>query len=401
MKIIELRPDLQLVKNNFDGYKLSLEQTPILKETIISPGRVFPAGSEFSFLHSSLFQLHNHLISDPWLMNHCYYIDAASSVQKICYDVTTGKLRPPISQFQFAITRPSTEGVYNSDFKFISEKFAALSDGVGNLLIIDTGDRQKNVEWKLVQSLQPLDGKGFIIQDGKFSVESEEKIINCLLLHVDQIDGKFHNIVDWITLKHGGEVWSLESHRTIQGKGSLSYLSLDPTCKAIVYCSNSPYKYTYDKNHEIIKEPDDVAAIPAAPENPQAEESETFQWFPNGDDITVNFHVNPNTSKEQCVVKCDKTHIEVKCQEQVYINSDIFAEIKSDSTTWTIDNGFMQLNLQKKDSELLWPYLIPGGPAEGLDEQRPVTNLNSQIEECDFDSEDFFIGKLSAIYCLN
>lgn len=32
MKIVELRPDSKLLKGNFDGYKLSLEPIPILKQ---------------------------------------------------------------------------------------------------------------------------------------------------------------------------------------------------------------------------------------------------------------------------------------------------------------------------------------------------------------------------------
>lgn len=63
MKIIELRPDSKLLKSNFDGYKLSLEPIPILKlENISKPHQVAAdSATEYSFLHSSLFQLHNHL----------------------------------------------------------------------------------------------------------------------------------------------------------------------------------------------------------------------------------------------------------------------------------------------------------------------------------------------------
>lgn len=91
-KIIELRADPKLLKSNFDGYKLSLDPIPILRlENVPIPYRITPnlSAGEFSEKHSSLFQLHNHLVNDPWLSNTAYYFDVSSSVQKIHYDVST------------------------------------------------------------------------------------------------------------------------------------------------------------------------------------------------------------------------------------------------------------------------------------------------------------------------
>ena len=90
-KIIELRADPKLLKSNFDGYKLSLDPIPILRlEDVPLPYRITPnlSAGEYSEKHVSLFQLHNHLVSDPWLNNTAYYFDVSSSVQKINYDVS-------------------------------------------------------------------------------------------------------------------------------------------------------------------------------------------------------------------------------------------------------------------------------------------------------------------------
>lgn len=89
-KVIELRADSKLLKSNFDGYKLSLEPIPILRlENIPLPHKITPnlAAGEFSEKHSSLFQLQNLLIADPWLPNSAYYLDVSSTIQKVNYDV--------------------------------------------------------------------------------------------------------------------------------------------------------------------------------------------------------------------------------------------------------------------------------------------------------------------------
>jgi CS domain len=405
MKVIDLRPDSKLLKSNFDGYKLSLEPIPIIRcENIPKPHVVAPdTSSEYSFLHSSLYQLQNHLVSDPWLQNSAYFLDSSFNIQKIFYDNNTGKLKPLSPVFRYSTKRPALAGgVYNCNFKFISEKFSVLSDGFGKLHIIETGDRQKNDEWKSLQVLQPLDGSGFIIQDAKFAIEKEEKLIHCLLLHIESIEGKFYNIINWITLKQGKEskIWELSARRTIQGRGNFYYLSLDPKCTSIVYSTNQPYKYTLDTVNEIVEELPDELPI----ENLQVDDS-NYEWTQDQECITVDFKRPAEATKDQYSVVCQKNHISVKHQSETLIDADLFSEIDTDMTTWSLESDSFQVTLVKKDAEAFWPFLVPGGPfmksSEKVDpplNNAPVSDLNAQMEDCDYGDdgqmdEEFFIGE--------
>lgn len=409
MKVIDLRPDSKLLKSNFDGYKLSLDAIPILRlENINMPHKVKLTSSEYSLSHSMLFQLHNHLVPDPWLANTAYYIDNTLSVQRIQYDTQSGRLKPAQVVYKFSNNQEQMEGSYNTEIKFISEKYALLSNGTGILQIIDTGDRQKVDEWKRLDSLEPID-KSFILQDARFKIEKGEKIIHCLLLHIDQFDGKFFNIIDWITLKEESSTkkWKNAARRTVQGKGSLYYLSLDVHCTSIIYSSNHEYKYTFDSVNEIVQ---DVEM--ESDKAKQATDSESsFQWSQKGEDITINFSQIPDAMKDDYHVKCHQNHVEVKCGDEFLLNSDLFAEIDVDLTTWTLENDFLQLNLIKKTPELIWPYLIPGGPSEVISSteksnqllsSQPAPDLNAQMEECDFgeeghENDEYFIGKTSFV----
>lgn len=62
--------------------------------------------------------------------------------------------------------------------------------------------------------------------------------------------------------------------------------------------------------------------------------------------------------------------------------------------------------LVKQNPDLIWPFFIAGGPSENINNRQmnaPLSNLTSQIEECDFglnghDGEnEFFIGLYSII----
>lgn len=411
MKVLDLRPDPKLLKTNFDGYKLSLETTPVLKlENISKPLKISQTSSEFSFLHSILFSLHNHLVSDPWLSNTAYYIDHSLTIYKVFYQSNSGKLNSS-AVFKFKNNNQSPtkkkEGTFNAEIKFISEKYALISDGTGSLLIVDTGDRQKNDEWKKIDSINPLDDddNGFILQDAKFTIENGEKTIHSLLLHIKQIDDKFYNIIDWITLQEDTNTkkWKSISNRRIKGKGTLYYLSFDIYCTSIVYSSNHEYKYVFDSVNEIVEEPTPSEVVPM-----QTDESViNFQWSQKKEEITINFNRIAEATKDMYNVKCLQSHIEIKCEEEFLIDSDLFAEIDIDLTTWSLENDYLQLNLVKRQPELIWPYLTPTGPKEIssgckktqlLSSHQPVADLNTQMEECDYgddgrQNDEYFIGK--------
>jgi hypothetical protein len=124
-KIIELRPDSKLLKSNFDGYKLSLEPIPILRlENVPIPNRISPnlSAGEYSEKHSSLFQLHNHLIADPWLSNTAYYFDVTSSIQKIHYDVSVSSVSRELQQL---LTKTSSTG-FNRKAQSTSSSLQAI-----------------------------------------------------------------------------------------------------------------------------------------------------------------------------------------------------------------------------------------------------------------------------------
>lgn len=402
MQVIELRPDTRLLKSNFDGYKLSLEPIPVLKQELSStPDRVQRNdNSEYSFLHVSLFQLHNHLVSDPWLQNTAYFLDSNFTIQKVHYDTNNGKLKPTSAVFRNGTIKRElgATGIYNCDFKFISEKYTIFSDGIGAIKLLDTGDRLKSVEWKNVISLHPLGDDhegGFLILDAKFLIDNGEQQIHFLLVHVHQIDSKFFAILNWIVLKQNQETkeWATFSRRTLKGKGNPCHVSFDPKCRGLVYSSNHPFDFTFDSINEVV-----VEVQESTEESSQMDSVDNFSWCQDGEDVTVTFKVIPGMEKENFIVNCQDNRIEVTCVSEILVNSDIFSSIDSSLTTWTFENGSLQLNLIKKEPEIYWPYLIPGGPEEFKEGQLPVADLNAQMEECDFGNgqegdNDYFIRK--------
>jgi hypothetical protein len=186
--------------------------------------------------------------------------------------------------------------------------------------------------------------------------------------------------------------------------GSLYYLSLDVHCTSIVYSSNHSYKYIFDSINEIVeKKPEEEVPM----ESDECTTLNEFQWSQKGEDITINFKLIPEALKDEYHIKCEKRKVEIKCKDQVLLDSELFGDIDVDLTTWTLENEFLQLNLIKQSEHLFWPCLLSsGGPPEtphagkhieSLSSQ-PVSDLNSQMEDCDFgedgpEDNEYFIGK--------
>jgi hypothetical protein len=338
---------------------------------------------------------------DPWLARTAYFIDESWKVQRIQYDLESGKLKPPSSVSKIPKkTRESND--YNCDLKFVSEKFALLSDGKGNLHLFDTGDRLKNSEWKSLFSCSALDQEqGFLIEDVKLQIESEVKNIHCILRWIQQTENEFETVLNWIVLQHGAEGWLKYSTRTLKGKGSCYYASLDPKCQGIVVSGKNSFKFIQDSLNPIQE---------VEPEKPAADEQSTpsldnFSWTQNDEDITINFKaIEGAETTADYHVKCESKRLEVTYKTETLVSSDLFQEIDADLTTWSLQNDFLQVTLIKKDPALIWPLLIPGGPPENHDNKQnqhllnsePVSHLGDQTEECDVaeGEDEYFIGKL-------
>lgn len=337
-KIVELRPDRNLLKSNFDGYKLSLEPIPILKHELISgsqPDRIFKSQAQFSFLDAQIFSLHNHLFRDDWLDN-TYFIDGNMNIQKITYDEKVGKLKPLNAVGRIALT-DRQPGDYNLDLRFVCEKFALVTDGTGNLFIFDTGDRLKNNEWKQIATLKPLESRtGFVIKDCKLQIVEGVKVISCLLLHIEHSEEpSFSSTINWIDIKQNFEenTWTIVSRKTVQGKGSLYYSSFDPKCKAIIISSDKPFKFTYDSINPVVVE--ESSAEKAMEE--QIEPSvDNFDWFQTDEDLLITLKEFPGAEMSDYTIKCLSKHLEISYRDEVLINSDLFEEIDTDMTTWSL-----------------------------------------------------------------
>ncbi|XP_061392073.1 nudC domain-containing protein 1 [Musca vetustissima] len=419
-KIVELRQDRSLIRSNFDGYKLSLDPVPLIRQELTAaPLKATPNDDQYSLLHVELFSMQNLLVVDPWSRNDSYFINNLGEVVRCSYDENRGRPNPmqvvyriggggeTSSDEQTSQPMWKPKGEYNNTFRFISEKYCVLCDGVKSLFLLETGDRFKSQEWQKVATatieghgLDP-DEKNYVINDARLDIVQEQKQISLALGHVQRVEsqtpdgGSTHFMyLHWAKWHLKEQKWTFEILDTLEGKGSLYYCAFEPRSESLILSSNREYKWR-------SKKASDEAAVDATIENkPQLHdkpenEISGFSWSQTDEDIIVKFDDKPGVGKTDYSIKCMSNKITVKYKETPILDCELREKIDPDLTTWTIENNFLQVTLVKQDSGLYWPSLLANdlGPKENTDgkqqnclpmEQQPIANLETPIEDCDF-----------------
>lgn len=395
-KAVELRPDRKKLRSSFDGYKLNLDAVPLLKYEVAEvPERVTTTDKQYSFLHAQLFGLHNHLVRDPWQPGAAYYIDTNWTIQKVQYDVDTGKLKPVQSVMKLA--KNSAQDRYPTSMLFVSESLCVVGDGCGRLVIAETGNRHKNDEFKARYNGSPIGGEyseGFVVRDARFDKDKEKHTLSCICVYIQQTDEHFETIANWVLLKCEDTIWKVEDCKVFKTRGALTYVGIEPQAGGALVVTDYPVDFLSNLNK--IKELKQAEAQNgASKEDLEAMEKDivSYSWSQTEEDISINFNKREECCKQDYMVQVTKDSILVKCQEEVLLTGSLFGSIDTDSTTWTTQNNYLQI-LLIKDTQASWPFLVSGGPDEQLHSTAPniatltnpapVCHLQDQMEACDF-----------------
>lgn len=427
VKLIELRPDRNLIKSNFDGYKLSLEPVPVnqvnprrknghsnkfllqvLRDDHKShqlPNRDLPnLETQYSFLHQELFGHQNLLTADPWNQKSAYYVTLANSIENVRFD---GKISRSRRCFQLPSSRRMrSPGDYNYNLQFINQDYLVVSNGMGGLFLIATGDRKStNATWKLVHEETILKNDGFVIKDARLEEQGDRKVINVLVLQIipeTDCSEKFMTKLIWIGLKENGDAnWERVSRRELVAKKTIvPFAAFTEGGTGLIIASQNTFKFLLDTEKEVQTEktgPQEQLANPK------------FTWTQTAEDVVVNFAaLEEDSRKSDFYVKCTKEAMTVKFKDLILLDSELCFKIDPELTTWQLANDSLQITMVKGVEGEAWEQLIPGGPTESTDSDATTTpivaesfssvpHLTAGLEDCDRDDGEFFIEQVDAV----
>ncbi|EDW00269.1 nudC domain-containing protein 1 [Drosophila grimshawi] len=405
--VVDLNVDRNLLCPKFDGYKLSFDAVPVLRQSFDrDPFRLKPHANQYSLLHVELFARHNLLQSDPWARHSSYYVNDCHQIVLCSYDELHGQ--PREQRIVYTLQRENhgdgfahLAGDYNYTLRFISEKYCVLCDGMLALHLLETGDRRRDSStWQLV-SMAPINvadqQRGFVLLDARLDMMHERKQISIAAGHVQRMEsGHAWQLIwsRWTLDALPDSTWMYNICERLQTTGSLYYCAFEPRAESLVLCSN----------HEIqTKAEAEAVAARLLRQEKGVDGAETaYSWSQTNDDIVVRFPLPSNVNRNDLHIQCTQDHVLVEMQEQAaLLDGGLFASVAEELTTWTVEGQSLQLTLVKR-VEQLWPQLLldaepatlpaeqhPAATEESSDSdsepaQLPIPNLEDPIEECDF-----------------
>ncbi|XP_017061635.1 nudC domain-containing protein 1 [Drosophila ficusphila] len=419
MPVVELSVDRSLVCANFDGYKLSFDSVPVLKQSLeIDPLRLEPHANQFSLLHVELFARHNHLFADPWLRHCNYYVNVRHQLVQCSYDPQSGRARGQRVVYSLDCRDQGdgyqhSVGDYNYTICFISERFCVICDGVSTYHLVDTGDRSRSepVTWQRIAQT-PVDVandyRGFVLYDARLDVVQERKQISLISGHVarrdlaavqEQTHVYYMDLVwgRWTQSPTDGE-WEYSICQRLETTGSVHYCAFEPRAESLIIASNREVQ-----TPEQRKAADEAAAVAAASAAPSGQmqngHDHKFSWNQTGDDLLIRFPLPQGSNRNELNIRCTNTSVLVKHLEEELLSGELYARVDNDLTTWTVEADSLQLTLVKAEPQN-WPQLLKQkdlAPEEAgteedsdavADPPLPIPNLEDPIEDCDLGLTD-------------
>lgn len=376
-KVIELRPDRDLLDVNFGGYKLSLEPIPSYQRDIeCGVDHVPPSEDQYSFLHLKVFSLHNHLYGDPWSSEDVYFIDKRWRIQKNKSNPQTGCLEGVMEMWEIPASSPRKPGHYNPSLSFPDSQTALVADGTGILHVINTGLRSENQKWTSSYYEEVLGtSQSFVLVDSRsVKSESEQRIeLHCLLMWVDEIakeektedkcssqsrGSSFQTELAWIVLVPGeGELWTKVHSYQLSSRGELFYSALEVDGCALYVASEDIVKFTHDSLKEI-----DIQSIePLKPTSEQGEdvEKKQYMWQQTVEDIEIRFNLAKDVQKEEISVDVKDKSVSITCRKTILLAGSTWGVTDPSLSCWSLEQNRLLVTLSKAESGLMWQHLIP------------------------------------------
>ncbi|XP_054267939.1 nudC domain-containing protein 1 [Macrosteles quadrilineatus] len=413
--LTELRPSKDLLDSNFSGYKLSLDPIPVYRQSIVEGvDHVGQSEDQYSFIHTKLFSLHNHLYCDPWRDNTVVFIDNKWQVIRASVLPETGRVDGLQTVWKLPHQNQRRVGHFNTSVLFPSRDIALVADGCGRLHILDCA----NDTWQCEHSLEVTADCGNVLMTAAVTAEAA---LHCVLLSLEAITtdpvssadpnkprpASVKSVLHWLTLKKvDGGTWSVECTRQLEGAGAVDYVALEPTGAALYVASNTTFAFSFDSANPL---PPSAEKTNNDELNPPA-----YTWQQSEDDIKVVVEVADGVTRDQIDVKVEAKLLMICCGTTTIVEGPLLYTVDHKLTTWSLQDNRLEVTLTKQEVGLMWSELVPSDttgrqvidPAvveevhsrlshlcsdtqvkESGEGVAPTFNLD-QLEECDSAPED-------------
>ncbi|XP_043285241.1 nudC domain-containing protein 1 [Venturia canescens] len=404
-KIIELRPDISSVDQNFEKYQYSADPVTINLEKTL-PKDVYrqePDNTQDSWLEARIFAFHNHLFRNPF-DSSCWYVDENQDVWKLSKDGS-------VSCHHRLSVRDQKSSTYNPSIVFASQEVIVLSNG-GECLEILIENSSAEKETFKTTDITP----GVLLDSRYFRDKALVMIAMCCLTEVER---KKQSQLIILSYEHSSKdnennVLKLVRKNILKIRGPIEYAYIEANGDYVHAISQNTAIFEYDSTKPVETKKAEYS------ENEKELKIPKYCWSQDEDSLTVWIKIAEKNRDDILVIDATATSLSVCLKGVELIKGDLQHRLDPDLTTWNREKDTIKLELVKHESGLMWNELIRGDtggeclPNEALaaeihnrlshlctsdsetGEGQPLVGFNAdQLEECDLQDQDNFLQRIN------
>ncbi len=421
-KWFDLKLNRDLLDNNFEGYKLSLDalakyNIDLISKIDISYHNDIKTSKPLLYQHIKLFGFHNHLFNNQFLnidlhskidqFKVLYYFDTDWSLIKIVFNDSKRFLRKMNLKLEKNMTNFFSPRV-NITMKFLAANLAIISDGCDIIYfceIFSNEDENFEEQWCVLfkYSLEEHQCCNSVIKDATL-IDDE---LNLLLMNIhEDIESKdYKTMISYLKFKRldkNFKNWVVNSCNKINCFHTVpEYVSVTRGKDDEICVIGSSLIKFIDENGQVIKEDVNKSA-----DDDNKEVKMKYEWNEVGHDVTVFVNLNEkNVNKRDLKVNIGDKSLEITFKNEIFLSDNFFSSVDKSDSSWQIDSkeGLIEISLKKKET-LMWSTLFKNGDKFGkyqsksspMEEEKmeseevnsveipkKIFNLNNDLEECD------------------
>ncbi|KAL7297341.1 hypothetical protein TKK_0009733 [Trichogramma kaykai] len=407
MKVIELRPNRELLNVKFETYLYDQNvffQRKFDKKLQTEILRLEPDSSQDSLLEAKLFAYHNHLFRNPY-DSSCWFIDNDGQVW--CFNNEESSLQLKLDK---AASIKLTKSVYNPSIGFGSQNVISITNGGGVLELFIEGNGKFNhflfedIEAGVIFDTRYIKETDNIIVALNAIHENDTKKVSKLILLTYHLDNSVKD--EPLSIK-------LVKKQILRVKGSINHVYTEKNGQYCNIISSDQIEFEYDSVNPIKSEDnnsntDSLIKIPR------------YYWSQDEDSLTVYMKIPDTLTQFSEKVKTTSLGVDVTIEDVILLKGETPYRLEPNLTTFKRDKDTLQVELIKAENGLMWNELIKGDtggeylPNEALaaevhaklahlcsDEivtreknQSSIGFNTEQLEECDLNSEENILQRI-------